>query len=75
MDSACPPEPPLRFCDCGELPSPELSARGECHSGGGGGITCRSPQKSVKKNILMISPEQIFFIPYEIKGRRFIRRR
>ena len=35
----------------------ELSLQGECHSGGGGGITCRSPKKSVKKNILRISHE------------------
>ena len=31
-------------------------APGGCHSGGGGGITCSSPKKSVKKNILMIFP-------------------
>jgi len=28
-----------------------------CHSGGSGGITCCSPKKSVKKNILRISHE------------------
>jgi len=39
------------------LPSLELSFQRGCHSGGGGGITCRSPKKSVKKNILRISPE------------------
>jgi len=54
--SACPPEPPLRFAIVAYYLLWSYCSRG-CHSGGGRGITCRRPKKSVKKNILRISYE------------------
>jgi len=56
-DSACPPEPPLRFAIVSYYLLWSYRSREGCHSGGGGGITCRSPKKSAKKNILRFSPE------------------
>ena len=38
-----PPEPPLRFAMVLYYLSLELSLQRGCRSGGGGGITCRSP--------------------------------
>ena len=51
-----PPNRPLHFAivSCYLLRGHRF--RG-CHSGGGGGITCRRPKKSVKKNILRIPHE------------------
>ena len=46
------PFPPLTapaFCDCIVLPSPEVIASGECHSGGSGGISCRCPKRALRK--------------------------
>ena len=47
-DSACPPEPPLRFAIVSYYLLWSYRSRG-CHSGGGGGITCRSPQRALRK--------------------------
>jgi len=47
-DSACPPEPPLRFAIVLYYLIWSYRSRG-CHSGGGGVITCCKPKKSVKK--------------------------
>jgi hypothetical protein len=56
-DSAYPPEPSLRFAIVSYSLPGSYRFMGRCHSGGGGGIPCRSPRKSVKKNILRISTE------------------
>jgi len=53
------------LCDGVVVPPLELSLQRGCHSGGGGGITCRSP-KSVEKNILRVSYENT----YDACGRR-----
>ena len=56
-DSACPPEPPLRFAIVSYYLLWSYRYRGVPQRWGGG-ITCRSPKKSVKKNILgfLLSP-------------------
>jgi len=54
------PVPPNRPCAlrlCRITFSEDIVPGGGVHSGGGGGITCRSPQKIVKKKILRISYE------------------
>ncbi len=53
-DSACPPEPPLRFCDCVVVPSLELSFRGGATAAGAGALPAKAP-KSVEKNSVRIS--------------------
>jgi len=52
-DSACPPKPPLCFVSIILLR--RYRSMG-CHSGGGGGITCRYPKKNVKKKYFEIFP-------------------
>ena len=47
-DRACPPEPPLRFMIVSNYLPGRYHSRG-CHSGGGGGITCRSPLRALRK--------------------------
>jgi len=54
--SACPPNRPLPFAIVSYYLFWSYRSRG-CHSGGGGGIICRRPKKSVKKNILRISTQ------------------
>jgi len=44
----------LRLC---RITFSELSFQGGCRSGGGGGITCRNPQKALRKIFLRISYE------------------
>ncbi len=48
-DSACPPEPPLRFAMMSHYLFSGVIAPGGCHSGGGGGITCRRPKRALRK--------------------------
>ncbi len=47
-DSACPPEPPLRFAIVSYYLLWNYRSKG-CHSGGGGSITYRSPQRALRK--------------------------
>ncbi len=48
-DRACPSEPPLRFAMGVVVPSLELSFQRGCHSGGGEGITSRSPEGALRE--------------------------
>ena len=56
-DSACPPEPPLRFAIVLYYLLKNYRSEG-CHSGGGGGIAVAP--KSVEKNIVRISTKPNF---------------
>jgi len=58
-DSACPPNRPcvVRLC---RITFSGVIVPGGCHSGGGGGITRRSPHSSVKKNIFRSSTKPFY---------------
>ena len=55
-DSACPPEPPLRFAMMLYYLLWNYRSTGGCHSGEGGGLGAVDPE-SVEKNIVTISHE------------------